>query len=168
VVLGVAFVLSALMLVAWFPAGALLQQRAALSKTDATISHLRQQDRQLEHEKALLSQPSEVQRIARQDYGLVSPGQRSYEILPRSSNGSINAYAGDPGLQPLAAPNSGALPGGSVGSGSSSSAGGSHGGSHPASGSGTTGTSHASGSSTPATPSPGVWGRIVGTLEFWH
>jgi cell division protein FtsB len=157
-------VVSALVLLAWFPAGALLDQRSALSKTDSNLSHLRQQDRQLAREKALLSQPGEVARIARQDYGLVGPGQRSYEVLPPSARKGSNAYAGDPGLQPLASPNAGAVPGDA---GNGTSKGGSNGQKH----SGTAGTStHQSVPATTTTTAPphGVWGRIANTLEFWR
>jgi cell division protein FtsB len=155
---------SALVLLAWFPAGALLDQRSALSKTDSNLSQLRQQDRQLAREKALLSQPGEVARIARQDYGLVGPGQRSYEVLPPSARKGSSAYAGDPGLQPLAPPNAGAVPG-DPGSGASKS------GSNAQKHSGTAGTSsHQSTPTTTTTTAPprGVWGRIVNTLEFWR
>ena len=149
------------MLTAWFPAGALLEQRSALSKTESNLSHLRQQDRQLEQEKALLSRPNEVSRIARQDYGLVGPGQRSFEVLPPSASGSANPYAGDPGLQPLAAPNSGAVPGGTGGTGSGAS--------HTASQQSHPGTGRSSNTSAKSHPAPsGLWGRITNTLEFWR
>jgi cell division protein FtsB len=152
-------VVSALVLTAWFPAGALLQQRSALSKADSTLSHLHQQDRQLSQEKALLSRPSEVARIARQDYGLVGPGQRSYQVLPRSASGGANSYAGDPGLQPLAPPNAGAIPGGGAAANSSNTSS-SHPKAHPS--------TAAKGTPKSGPPPQGVWGRIVGTLEFWH
>jgi hypothetical protein len=154
-------VVSALVLTAWFPAGALLQQRSALSKTDSTLSHLHQQDRQLGQEKSLLSRPSEVARIGRQDYGLVGPGQRSYQVLPRSASGGANSYAGDPGLQPLAPPNAGAIPGG-AGAASSSNTSSSRPRAHQST------TAKGTGAPNSEPPSQGVWGRIVGTLEFWH
>ena len=162
VLLGASVVLSALVLTAWFPAGALLQQRSALSKTNTDLSHLRQQDRQLAREKALLSRPSEVARIARQNYGLVGPGQRSYQVLPPSASGGTNSYAGDPGLQPLASPNAGAIPGGSAADTAGSGSGGSRKGAHSDVG------RSSNGAATKAQPPRGVWGRIVNTLEFWH
>jgi cell division protein FtsB len=152
-------VVSALVLTAWFPAGALLHQRSSLSKTDANLSHLRQEDRQLGQEKALLSRPSEVSRIARQDYGLVGPGQRSYQVLPPSASGGANSYAGDPGLQPLAQPNAGAIPGGAAAASTSRSSQG-HSKAHPST------TGKATPKSSP--PPQGLLGRIKNTLEFWH
>ena len=155
VLLAGSIVLAAVMLVAWFPASALLSQRDALSSATAQLRDLRAQDRTLAEERATLNSPAEISRLAREEYQLVQPGQRVVQVLPPSgapSNAGAGQapYPGDPGLSKPVPPSAVAL--------------------LP---SGTTTTSPAS-----ATPSsskvaagssqPGLWQRVAGTLEFWR
>ena len=100
----VALCASALALVAWFPAGALMHQRQALSSTATRLAQLSQQDRALAQEQRRLQSSAEVARIARQQYQLVSPGQRAYQVLPANGKSGSAASQGDPGLQPLVVP----------------------------------------------------------------
>ena len=160
--------LSVIMLGAWFPATSLLHQHRALAAASAQLAELRREDRALAQEQRLLKSPAEVARIAREQYQLVSPGQRLYEVLPPSGSGGSGAYAGDPGLQPLVSPSAAAeLPRGTLaGSGGAAPTG-------PAATSGSAATrgSAATGAApgTGATHgSPGFIGRIVQTLEFWR
>ena len=91
-------VLAALVLVAWFPGGPLLQQHAALAATDSTLSTLRHQDAALATEQKNLNTPSEIERIARQQYDLVLPGQAAFQVLPPNGSVTDAPYATDPGL----------------------------------------------------------------------
>ena len=143
-----ALVLSAGILVAWFPAGALYQQRASLAGAHTQLEQLQSQDTALTQERKELSSNAEISRIAREQYQLVNPGQEAFEILPPAGTGAATSpYAGDPGNQAPVAPSS------------SSEL--------------TPGTSNVT---TPAThktvvhhaASAGLFSRMVHALEFWR
>jgi len=168
-VVGAALV-SGLILVLWFPAGSLLHQRAAINAAASELSHLQQQDRQLAQEQKALGSPAEIQRVARQQYQLVSPGERAFLVLPPAgTKTSATQYEGDPANQPLVSPSAATElpPGGSTASnssatnssGGSSSSGQGAGGAHGSAG---------SRSSTHSGRSPGFLGRVAQTLEFWR
>ncbi|MGH9007323.1 MAG: FtsB family cell division protein, partial [Acidimicrobiales bacterium] len=94
-----AAIASAIVLVAWFPAGALIAQRHTLSATSSTLTQLRAEDRALRAESKNLSKPSEISRIARQQFQLIVPGDQAFQILPPpgSAGGDTDPYSGDPG-----------------------------------------------------------------------
>jgi cell division protein FtsB len=98
-------VLSAVILVAWFPVSSLYHQHAALASASEQLSQLHRQDSALARERTNLSDSSEIGRIARQQYQLVSPGQVAYAVLPPTGAATTGTpYAGDPGLSSPAAP----------------------------------------------------------------
>jgi cell division protein FtsB len=98
-------VLAAGILVAWFPAGALYRQHASLAASHSQLQELKQQDAALTQEQKQLSSSSEISRIARQQYQLVSPGQQAYEVLPPAGSATAaSPYSGDPGNQAPVAP----------------------------------------------------------------
>jgi cell division protein FtsB len=149
--------LAALVLVAWFPGGPLLQQHAALAATNSALSTLRHQDSALALEQKRLNTPSEIERIARQQYDLVLPGQAAFQVLPPNgpATGADAPYPGDPGLAAPVSP-----------SGTSELAGGGLSVSTPAA-------AHRDGgrlahTAAAATAAGGVFSRIVRTLEFWR
>jgi cell division protein FtsB len=115
-ILAGATVLSLVILAAWFPAGALYRQRASLNSATEQITQLHREDGALSQEHKNLSDSSEVDRIARQQYQLVSPGQQPYEILPPTGTATSNApYASDPGSSAPVAPSAASeLPPGTV------------------------------------------------------
>jgi hypothetical protein len=150
-------------MVAWFPASAIMQQRRALSSTARQLSALQAQDRALSAEQKRLASPAEIGRIAREQFGLVLPGQQSYQVLPPSDaaapGNAQTPYAGDPGAQKPVSPSASAVlppqpttgtsqPGGSAGTSSST----------PASG----------GAKSTVPNDPGIFERIARTLEFWQ
>ena len=94
-----AVVASAIVLVAWFPAGALIAQRHTLAETSSTLTQLRAEDRALRAESKNLSKPSEISRIARQQFQLIVPGDQAFQVLPPpgTTGGDTDPYAGDPG-----------------------------------------------------------------------
>ncbi len=147
IIFGVAATAALLMMVAWFPLSPLLAQRHDIAATQAQLSDLGRQDKALAREQAKLSDPTEIGRLARQQYQLVQPGQKLVQVLPPSGAPSALGGAptpGDPGQAPLVRPSAVAL----LPSGTSANPSSSH---HPAA----------------AHRSPGIISRIVGSLEFW-
>jgi cell division protein FtsB len=146
-----AIVVSAAVLFAWFPAGSLLIQRSTLAGTEAQLAALRKQDAALAQEKKNLSDTGEIERIAREQYQLVSPGQQAYEVLPPSGAAAAGTpYSGDPGsdgpVVPSATPE---LPPGAVTAPAPSTA------------------SQGARAGATATGS-GLLSRMVHALEFWR
>ncbi len=150
-----AVVVSAVVLFAWFPAGSLLSQRTNLADSEAQLVALHRQDAALAQEKKNLSDASEIGRIAREQYQLVSPGQQAYEVLPPSGAASSGTpYAGDPGSVGPVAPSAAAeLPPGGVTTTTTPSAAGAA--SHRA-------------PSTNTPTSSGLLSRMLDSLEFWR
>ena len=146
-----ALVFSAVVLVAWFPASSLLNQRTDLASTSGQLAALHKQDAALAQEKKNLSDAGEIGRIAREQYQFVSPGQRAYQVLPPSGAAAAGTpYAGDPGSTGPATPSATPeLPPGGVT---------------------TTTTPAGSGgkATTAAPPSSGLVARMLHSLEFWR
>ncbi len=141
------------MLFAWFPAGSLLSQRSSLTGTANQLATLHAQDQALAQEQKNLSDNSEIGRIAREQYQLVSPDQQAYEVLPPTGSAAAGTpYAGDPGSADPVAPSATAeLPPGAVTT--------------------TTTPAPAHGKRAPAVPSgssPGFVSRVLHSLEFWR
>ncbi|MGH9047340.1 MAG: FtsB family cell division protein [Acidimicrobiales bacterium] len=149
-------VLAAIISVAWFPAGALIDQHRTLAQSSSALDQLRSQNRALRTESKNLSKPTEIARIARQQFQLIAPGEQAYQVLPApgKTSGATDPYSGDPGnsspVSPSAAPE---LPPGSVGH-------------HHV----RTAVKHTT--TTVTTPgsagAPGLATRLVDTLEFWR
>ena len=100
-----ASVLSAGVLAAWFPASALLRQRADLASATTQLHQLHTQDSALAQERKNLSSSAEIARIAREQYQLVNPGQSAYQVLPPSGSATgAGASASDPGSGAPVAP----------------------------------------------------------------
>ncbi len=147
-----ALLFSAVVLVAWFPASSLLNQRTDLASTSGQLAALHKQDAALAQEKKNLSDAGEIGRIAREQYQFVDPGQRAYEVLPPSGAAAAGTpYAGDPGSTGPATPSATPeLPPGGVTT--------------------TTTPSGHAGHATTTTPpaSSGLLARMLHSLEFWH
>ncbi len=121
-----------------------------------------------------LNSKTAIERLARQDYQLVSPGQTLYDVLPsgrhaNTTTTAASATVGDPGDQPLVAPanapDMSPEPGQphvlSVGAGTPA-----HGGTG-ASGSKSASTDRSGSSGIPPGPSS-FWSRVTGSLAFWR
>lgn len=65
-----------------FPTRTLLSQREALARTEERLEVLRDQNRRLEDRVELLQTDEEIERLAREQYNLVRPGEEVYAILP--------------------------------------------------------------------------------------
>lgn len=80
VVLGVAA-----MFVLVFPARAYLAKRGEETKARAELSLIESQNRQLEAEKHRLQSDAEIERLARERFNLVKPGEQAYAIVPEAT-----------------------------------------------------------------------------------
>ena len=65
-----------------FPTRDFLEQRADLGSTQEQLSVLREQNGALEERIEALSTPEEIERLAREQYNLVHPGEEAYSVLP--------------------------------------------------------------------------------------
>lgn len=66
----------------------IIAQRRAVELSERKLAVLQEENARLEAEAAALHTPTEVERIAREDYGLVRPGEVAYVVVtPRASAG---------------------------------------------------------------------------------
>ena len=83
------FVIAAAVALLLVPARGYMAQRHEISAHRAELTDLEQQNQELTLRRDRLDDPSEIQRIARRDYGLVLEGEESYSILPPASAGLV-------------------------------------------------------------------------------
>ena len=156
--------LSALVLVTSFPLSELVHQRDAISAAKTELHRLSSGNQSLQRQADALSQAKNIATIAHRDYDMVAPGQTAYAVLPAA--GSPQSASTSEGHAPLdqgpVAPGSTqsqllvGVPGNETGGTSP----GAHG------GAGGAGAGARSGATKQA--SPGLWGRVLNTLEFWR
>ena len=65
-----------------FPARTYLAQRRSLAAAESRLKVLRSENKALDERAAKLHDDSEIEQLARQQYGLVKPGEEAYAILP--------------------------------------------------------------------------------------
>jgi hypothetical protein len=166
---------AAVVLATSFPLGGLLSQHHQLAAAADQLHRLRSANSLLAEQKRQLDSNAAIQRLARADYQLVSPGQTLYDVLP-PSRGSTTVSGGaptvgDPGTQPPVAPANApdmspdpslSQQSSTGGSGSSATAAGSTGAAQSGSGS-----SPPDRSGRVASPSS-FWSRVTNSLEFWN
>lgn len=75
VVVGVLFVFV-------FPTRAYLAQRAEIGQVRDDLESLREQNARLAEEAARLSDPAEIEKIARERFHLVRPGEQAFAVVP--------------------------------------------------------------------------------------
>lgn len=73
-----------------FPTRTYLAQRAALSTAEKDLSVLTQQNDLLEDRVKLLQSDAEIERLAREHYNLVRPGEDAYALLPPPASPSTS------------------------------------------------------------------------------
>jgi cell division protein FtsB len=168
-----AMIFAAAVLLSALPWSTLVNQHAQLSSATAEVSALQSENAALSVQARELSNNATQAGLARQDYGLVEPGQKAYQILPPPGTASPDAT--EAGHVPL---NEGPVVPGSrrseelMGVGAASTT--SPGTSTATSGGGTgdaahqTGTTVVSGTSGTSADSGGFWSRVGHTLEFWN
>jgi cell division protein FtsB len=81
-ILLVTLVVGGLVLLFVLPGRTWLAQRSASRQDHQRLAVLNRENAELARRAALLQNPAYVEQIARSEYGLVLPGQRSYGILP--------------------------------------------------------------------------------------
>jgi cell division protein FtsB len=156
----VAAVFAVAVLAAGFPLSNLFTQHHQLSAAAAELSQLQHSNRLLAEQEQQLNSKAEINRLARQDYQLVSPGQTLYDVLPPSGTGSTvlpgGTPSGDPGSQPLVSPSHAPDMSPDPGLPQAPST------VDPS----TVAKSGSAGSAAPTSPST-FWGRVSNTLQFW-
>ena len=78
----VVLVLAGILFVAVLPTRTLLQQRRDTKAATAELRELRERNEQLEERARRLRDPREIEQLAREQYGLVRPGEEPYVVLP--------------------------------------------------------------------------------------
>ncbi|MFZ0666862.1 MAG: septum formation initiator family protein [Acidimicrobiales bacterium] len=137
-----------------FPAAALLHQRNAISGDKAELAKLQAGNVALERQAVELSQPGTVSNLAHRDYDMVKSGSKAYTVLPAAGSDTTGSSDGRSSLnQGPIAPGSSQSVSLVDGSAASPPAGASH--------SRSTAAGHGA-------FSPGLWDRVLDTLEFWR
>ncbi|MGH8997615.1 MAG: septum formation initiator family protein, partial [Acidimicrobiales bacterium] len=134
----------------------LMAQRHTLAATSSTLVQLRAEDRALRTESKNLSKPSEISRIARQQFQLIVPGDQAFQVLPPpgATGSDTDPYSGDPGnAAPVSPSLTPEVPAGSV---------------HQSAKSATTPRRGGSADHATATAPPDLVTRVLHTLEFWR
>ncbi len=154
--------LCALVLATSFPVSALMRQHRQISAATSELQALTSENESLQTQAGALSQPANVAALARRDYDLVRPGQTAYTVLPlpgsleppQTSSGHSSLDQGP--VAPGSAQSEALLgDGGSGAPGSSPDP------------SASSGSSQGQAGAT-AKSVPGLWSRVLGTLEFWR
>jgi cell division protein FtsB len=68
-----------------FPTRTFLAQRASISRAERQLDVLGEQNAELEERARELQSDAEIERLAREQYNLVKPGEEAYAILPPPS-----------------------------------------------------------------------------------
>jgi cell division protein FtsB len=91
----VAVVVTGIVLLFVLPGRTFLAQRRSLDTAQAQLQLLSQENAKLTTRAEQLQDPSQIEQIARADYGLVMPGQQAFTILPvRQGSASFWARTG--------------------------------------------------------------------------
>jgi cell division protein FtsB len=77
-----AVVVVGLLFVVVFPVQAWMSQRADLHASEHRLAVIRAQRERLEQQVKRLDDPAEIERLARQLYGMVRPGEQAYVAVP--------------------------------------------------------------------------------------
>ena len=155
-----------------FPAAALLSQHGQLASATAQLHLLHHQNQLLTEQQRQLTSKTEIGRLARQDYQLVSPGQSLYRVLPANAASTSSTPTQDPGnrsvVPPADAPDMSPDPGlphgaSAGGSGATTASSGAGTGSAGKTSSGSSG----GGAAVDGGQTGGFWARVTNSLEFW-
>jgi cell division protein FtsB len=79
---GGSVVLCGVLAVAVFPTSTYLDQRADTAEAEQRLAVLRAQNEAYQERIDRLKTPEEIERIAREQYNLVFPGEEAYAVLP--------------------------------------------------------------------------------------
>jgi cell division protein FtsB len=85
-----------------FPISAWLDQRGRLNAAEHRLEVLREQGRRLEQQSTRLRSDEEIERIARDRYGMVRPGEQAWAIVPGTTTTTTTTPATTPTTTPRA------------------------------------------------------------------
>lgn len=77
-----AVVLIGAMFVFVFPISAWLDQRGEIQDAERRLEILREQHQKLEEQRRTLASDEEIERLARDRYGMVRPGEQAWALVP--------------------------------------------------------------------------------------
>jgi cell division protein FtsB len=97
-------VLVGVLFAAVFPTRTYLAQRASISRAEKQLSVLDEQNEALRQRAERLRTDAEIERLAREQYNLVRPGEEAYAVLPPPAAPDPPSELGEP----LAPPGEGA------------------------------------------------------------
>lgn len=80
-----------------YPTSTFLQQRAEIGKAEERIARVERETRRLRAENKRLLTDEEVERLAREQYGLVRPGETPFVLVPEAPTASPTE---EPATQP--------------------------------------------------------------------
>ena len=86
VTIAVALIGIAVYLLAVFPTRSFLLQRQQVKSTVSQVTAVQNSNQTLQKEIGSMNSPSEIENIARSQYGLVKPGEKAFVVLPPSSS----------------------------------------------------------------------------------
>ena len=75
-------VLVGVLFAAVFPTRTYFAQRSSISHAEKQLDVLGEQNAQLERRAKQLASDAEIERLAREQYNLVKPGEQAYAVLP--------------------------------------------------------------------------------------
>lgn len=78
----VVVVVAAVLFIGVFPARTWLNQRSSTAAAASRVAELTEQNAQMQSRIDALDTDAEIERIAREQYGLAKPGEEVYHILP--------------------------------------------------------------------------------------
>ena len=81
-------------LLAVFPTRSYLIQRSQVNGTVSQVKSMENSNQALQGKINSMNSPSEIESIARSQYGLVKPGEKAYVVLPPSSPTSSTTIPG--------------------------------------------------------------------------
>lgn len=76
-----------------FPARTYLAQKQQIAAEQQTVTVLRAEDSKLASQSSALQDNATIEQIARQQYGLVKPGQQAFMVLPAPNRPQPSAPA---------------------------------------------------------------------------
>ena len=83
-----------------FPTRTFLAQRASISRAEEQLDVLEEQNAALEARADQLRDDAEIERLAREQYNLVRPGEEAYALLPAPTPPPTAAPTEDAGAAP--------------------------------------------------------------------
>lgn len=89
----VSVVLVGILFAAVFPTRTYLAQRASISRAEKQLQVLGEQNADLQAQATKLQSDAEIERLAREQYNLVKPGEEAYAVLPPPAHATTTTTA---------------------------------------------------------------------------